>query len=379
MANDQSGEYSRYIQHSGDATRAPESGAATGAGVGAGIGAVVGGLAGILVGLGALAIPGIGPVLAAGPLAAAFAGLAGAGAGAVAGGVTGGLIGVLADMGVPRENAGYFAEGVRRGGTLVVARATDEMAGTARDILNRHSPIDMNERITQWRQSGWKGYQENEGAGLTSAGTITGANMNHDYAKTESDAAIPLTGGTSTSDTDWNRQNYQQTTGETGTTTQGMNQGQSEWHSPDTGTDTNMDDRSTHRTDEEQAHWHDVNQTGDMSTSNRYDQSMSPTGSQPMETNTSPSYGYSEYTTYQEGFRNHFDNSMYAGQYNYDQYEPAYRYGYDLATNSRYHDRNWSDIENEARGYWDERNPGTWDRIKDAVRYAWEEVRNTVD
>jgi hypothetical protein len=352
MANDQSGEYSRYLQHSGEATEAPESGAATGAGVGAGIGAVVGGLAGILVGLGALAIPGIGPVLAAGPLAAAFAGLAGAGAGAVAGGVTGGLIGALADMGVPRENAGYFAEGVRRGGTLVVARATEEMAGTARDILNRHSPIDMNERISQWRQSGWTGYHESEGADLTSVGTTTDADFDSDYASTEASTTIPHTG----SDTEYNRQSYQQT------------------HE-----DVDTSPRDLDQTTEELAHHHDMNETSDTSTSNRYDPSMSQTGSQPMESNTSPSYGYSDYTSYQDSFHNHFDNSMYAGQYSYDQYEPAYRYGYDLATNSRYHDRDWVDIENEAHGYWDERNPGTWDRIKDAVRYAWEEVKSAVD
>ncbi len=69
---------------------------ADGAAAGAGVGAVLGGLAGLLVGIGALAIPGIGPIIAAGPLAAT---LAGAGLGAA----TGGVIGALADAGVPEE------------------------------------------------------------------------------------------------------------------------------------------------------------------------------------------------------------------------------------------------------------------------------------
>src|SRR4028119_1668657 len=81
---------------------------------GAGTGAAIGGLAGLLVSLTALAIPGIGPVLAAGPLAAI---IAGAGIGATAGG----LISGLTRLGVPEDDANYYAEGVRRGRTRISA------------------------------------------------------------------------------------------------------------------------------------------------------------------------------------------------------------------------------------------------------------------
>ncbi len=160
VANDASGEYGRYLssKNAGVPGAGESSEAAAGAGVGAGIGAVIGGLGGLLIGLGALTIPGIGPVIAAGPLAVALTGLAGAGAGAVAGGVAGGILGALADMGVPRETAQYYAEGVRRGGTLVATRTSDDMAERARDIMNSHNPIDINERAGQWRQSGWSGF-----------------------------------------------------------------------------------------------------------------------------------------------------------------------------------------------------------------------------
>jgi stress response protein YsnF len=119
---------------------------------GAGVGAAVGGLGGLLVGLAALAIPGVGPVLAAGPLAAA---LAGAGIGAVAGG----LIGALTDAGVPEEQAGLYAEGVRRGGTLVTVSAADGEADRIVDILERHNPVDIDRRAASWRESGWTGYE----------------------------------------------------------------------------------------------------------------------------------------------------------------------------------------------------------------------------
>ena len=91
---------------------------AEGAGKGAGIGAGVGGTAGLLAGLGLLAIPGLGPVVAAGWLAAAAVG-------AAAGAATGGIVGALTEAGVSEEDAHSYAEGVRRGGTLVSARVAD--------------------------------------------------------------------------------------------------------------------------------------------------------------------------------------------------------------------------------------------------------------
>jgi hypothetical protein len=61
-------------------------------------------------------------------------------------------------MGVSEEEAGSFAEGVRRGGTLVIVEAADGMVDRAYAILNEHGAIDMNERTAQWRQSGWTAY-----------------------------------------------------------------------------------------------------------------------------------------------------------------------------------------------------------------------------
>jgi hypothetical protein len=109
--------------------------AAADAGKGAGIGAAVGGVGGLLTGLGLLAIPGVGPVVAAGWLVATAAGAA---TGAVVGGAAGGLVGSLTGAGVPERDAQFYAEGVRRGGTLVTARVDDARASTAREILQRY-------------------------------------------------------------------------------------------------------------------------------------------------------------------------------------------------------------------------------------------------
>lgn len=141
-----------------------EHAAADGAGTGAVSGTVLGGALGLLVGAGLLAIPGIGPVLAAGPLAASIGTIAatvGAGAlGAGIGAATGGLMGGLVGAGVPQEDAEHYTEGVRRGGTLVTVNTDDSMASMAHDVLQRHNAIDIDERSTQWRSSGWTGFDD---------------------------------------------------------------------------------------------------------------------------------------------------------------------------------------------------------------------------
>ena len=134
-----------------------DSNAAEGAGTAAGIGAVVGGAGGLLTGLGLMAIPGVGPVVAAGWLVATAAGAA---AGAVAGGAAGGIIGGLTSSGVPERDAHFYAEGVRRGGTLVTAKVEDALAPEAEAILKRSNWVDPAERRVSYERQGWTRFDE---------------------------------------------------------------------------------------------------------------------------------------------------------------------------------------------------------------------------
>ena len=129
-----------------DGTDDRAEGAATGAGVGAGLG----GAAGLLAGLGIMAIPGLGPVVAAGWLAATAVG-------ATAGAATGGLVGALTQAGVSGEDAPLYAEGVRRGGTLVTARVPDADRARCESILDQSSVNIVNRRAA-WQKSGWNSY-----------------------------------------------------------------------------------------------------------------------------------------------------------------------------------------------------------------------------
>jgi uncharacterized protein (TIGR02271 family) len=116
----------RDKQQQQDLTEGTGTQAAEGATTGAVSGGVLGGVVGLLAGVGALAIPGIGPIIAGGALAST---LAGAGIGAAAGGI----IGALAGLGVPEEDARHFERGFQQGGVLVTvgAEADAELARAA--------------------------------------------------------------------------------------------------------------------------------------------------------------------------------------------------------------------------------------------------------
>jgi len=141
-------------------TTASSAGADHGHGVvggvvgGAAKGGVIGGLTGLAASLVMLAIPGVGPALAVGPLAAT---LSGATLGATGGGIIGGLTG----LGIPKDEAGYYAEGIRRGSTLVSVNTDDARADAAIAIFNRHNPVDIDERGSHYASTGYTGYNEN--------------------------------------------------------------------------------------------------------------------------------------------------------------------------------------------------------------------------
>jgi len=101
-------------------------------------GAAVGGAAGLLASAGALAIPGIGPIVAAGPIAATLSG-------AVTGGVAGGLI----DWGIPEERGKYYEGKLKEGNVLAVIKTSDDKASQAEDILKKNGAFDVESHETE--------------------------------------------------------------------------------------------------------------------------------------------------------------------------------------------------------------------------------------
>ena len=120
-------------------------------------GAALGGVGGLLAGLGLLAIPGLGPIVAAGWLASTAVG---AGIGAAGGAATGTIVGALKEAGHSDEEAHVYSEGVRRGGTLLSARVDDSLVGAAEDALDRNRSVDYATRGAAYRQDGWSSFDE---------------------------------------------------------------------------------------------------------------------------------------------------------------------------------------------------------------------------
>jgi hypothetical protein len=112
-------------------------------------GAAVGGVAGLVIGIAAFTVPGVGAVVAAGPIAAA---LAGVGLGAM----TGGVYGAIRNIGVPEDEAEYYAEGIRRGGVLVTVETNEYDVERATDIMYQHGAVDIHRRAEEWRSAGWE-------------------------------------------------------------------------------------------------------------------------------------------------------------------------------------------------------------------------------
>jgi hypothetical protein len=124
-------ESSKNLAHEKN-TKAPE-----GATTGVAAGGAAGGALGLLVGLGALAIPGLGPFLAAGPIVSALAGLG-------VGGAVGGMVGALVGMGIPEYEAKRYEGHVKEGGILLSIHCDrSEEVSRAKDILNHTGATDI--------------------------------------------------------------------------------------------------------------------------------------------------------------------------------------------------------------------------------------------
>jgi hypothetical protein len=323
----------------GDDGGAAAGSAADGAVAGAGIGAVLGGLAGLLVGIGALAIPGIGPIIAAGPLAAA---LGGAGIGAVAGGV----IGALVDAGVPEEQAQYYAEGIRRGGTLVTVNASEGMADRATNILNRYGPVDINQRAATWRESGWSGFDADEGAYHDTGYSASFRNFDQDE--------------------DYFRQDFQRNYADSGYDYSyyqpgyrfGYELGNSPQFRGRNWIGTEADARRAWEMQHPNDAWEDFKDSVRRGWE-RFTASVSDFASGD-----------------EDDFRQDFDWNYQGAGRDYEQYRPAYRYGYDLAREDRFRNYGWSDVERDAQNDWQTRFPqNRWTDYRTSVQYGWNRGR----
>ncbi|MFN8455339.1 MAG: YsnF/AvaK domain-containing protein [Anaerolineae bacterium] len=431
VANDASGQYGNQL---GTTTDTTDEGMG-GAGTGAGIGAVLGGVGGLLVGLGALAIPGIGPVIAAGPLVSA---LVSAGVGAGVGALAGGLVGALVDVGVPEEEAGYYAEGVRRGGALVTVNTADDRVAEALSIMEDYDPVDIEQRASEWQQSGWSGFDATRTTPASTPetsmrdrnlyDTSTGNTGPADLEVVEEELQVgkraidrggvrirsyvtekPVEATVRLREEQVNVErrpvNRPADADDLDAFEEGVIEVTAIAEEPVVAKQArvveevvvNKDVQEREETIQDTVRRKDVEVenvgsthmgqrsyeagTGDIGhTANRAWEETKDTARSAWQ-ETKEAVGLApedDYSTYDTRFRQHYNTNYANTGYDYNYYSPAYRYGYNLANNAGYRDRSWAEIEPDIQRSWEERNQGTWERFKDSIRHGWEETKRAV-
>ncbi|MHB0857334.1 MAG: YsnF/AvaK domain-containing protein [Anaerolineae bacterium] len=363
----------------GDGERGRGNKAGEGAGIGAGIGAVLGGAGGLLVGLGLLTIPGIGPVLAAGPLAAALAG-AGIGAGA------GALVGALVGLGIPEEEAEYYAEAIRRGSTLVAVKAQDNMANRALSIMSRFNAVDIEDRAESWRAEGWMPASTDV---RETARQDTGqrATMRRDEGADFEEVQEELRVGKREVDRGGVRvrsHTIEEPVEEDVTLREehvDVQRKPVDRHASENDLGAFQEGSVEFReTAEEPAVEKQARVTEEVHVGKRAQERKETIRDtlRRVEVEVDDISGRSDagdYSKFDNAYRRHFLDTYGTSSHDYGYYEPAYQYGSDLARSNRYSNRDWSDIEMDIRGSWEQQNPGTWDDVKDAIRQGFYAIR----
>jgi uncharacterized membrane protein len=318
----------------------------------AGIGAVLGGFAGLLVGLGALAIPGIGPVIAAGPVVSA---LAGAGLGAV----SGGILAALVDMGIPEEHANIYAEGIRRGGTLVTIRAEDQQVDRVLAILNRYHPVDIAKHSQAWKQKNWSRFDPSGEPLVQKA-----MEYNHPGYRKPAETAAPVVENRPLADTGLRGQAVL-VTGDEPERVRDI----PDLDYGDLG-DQNVKNQKPADVDKDSWHEEDMGRSG-----------IPHTGASSVEIHNPPTASVAkpfrslDWKRYEPIFQDHYQRIFVVRGHDYEYYQPAYQFGYEFAQEPRYRNLDWNSVEPEMRTEWLRRGAqNTWEDIKDAVRYAWDSV-----
>lgn len=369
-----------------------DSSAEDGAGTGAVSGTVLGGALGLLVGTGLLAIPGIGPVLAAGPLAAAIGTLGAAvGAGALGAGIgaaTGGLLGGLVGAGVPEEDANIYAEGVRRGGTLVTVNANDSNADQVVAVLERNSPIDVDMRGSEYRESGWKGFDaasepiSREQPTPSSKVAVGGERVLPVIEEELQVDKREVQRGTVRVHTRVVEKPVEQ---QVTLRDEHVSVERRPVDRPVADTDRDMfkeqsmelSEQSeeavvskTARVVEEVIVEKDVADRVETvrDTVRRTDVDVSEANA-----NAGDARGYDSFAS---DFRSHYQTTYGSSGKAYATYEPGYRYGHGLSDNERYRGKEWQAIEGDVRQDWERQHSDSpWEQVKDSVRYAWDKAR----
>lgn len=299
----------------------------------------------------------------------------------------------LERYGVPGDETHFYAEGLRRGGTLVMVRVHDDDAETAAEIMARHSPVQYEQRMQTYREEGFTGYDADAGAYDEEAmlaererfadekvarmkeveeelkvgkrGYIKGGVRLHKYVDTD---VVEETLRLREEHVDVDRR-----------------------HVDRNATDMDLDDVFEEEVIEmtEYAEEAVVDKTarvvGEVAIGKEIEEHTEVISDtvrktrvevEQLEGDQVSTTGTVDFDTVRGDFRKHYDKTYSTTDYDWNTYEPAYRFGCNLANKQEYRNRRFEDIEPEARRHYVERHDESlWEETKDAVRHAYNRTR----
>lgn len=260
---------------------------------------------------------GIGPLIAAGPLAGRMNGDGSED--------NRSMLEALTGFGIPEQHARLYNEGVRQGSTLVAVTTSDEEANEAAIIMNHHHPVDIDRAIEDWRQGKWQD-AEVDLSGLPG--------MPGDAGQMPPEAL------------DRERFHYANRLGSTG-----EDKMFAEREAQEGGPDTNT------RPDQ-------------VPVDEPIDQAEASGKAGHLDT------GFVEFIPV---FQQHYERTYSQSGHTFEYYQPAYVYGFDLGIDDHYTRKTWDEIEHQARQDWEEKYPQIhWDDFREAAHYGWFTVRNSI-
>jgi uncharacterized protein (TIGR02271 family) len=327
------------------------------------------------------------------------------------------LLDTLVDLGVPYDEAQAYTEGVRRGGALVVVESSDDRAERGMEILRRLHPVDIHERTAQWRHEGWTGYDANAITSTPTSSTATATRSSQEQARSTTRVADK---GARTQRVEGQKEVAIPVVQEDiAIGKREVERGHVRIYS-----------RVTEQPIEESVRLREEKVTverrpadrpatdADFAAAAKEVIEMTETAEEPVVTKrarvveevvvhkdvtehtetvrgtvrhtdidvqrepetvpeTMRGTAPQDFATYDSMCRKHYATAFAGRGGAYTEYEPAYRYGYELRTNERYRGRDWVALEADARRDWELRHPSTWERFKDAIRYGWESLPGT--
>jgi stress response protein YsnF len=325
------------------------------------------------------------------------------------------LLATLPDLGVPSDEAHAYAEGVRRGNALVVVESSDDQAERGMEILRRLHPVDMHARTAQWRQEGWTGADATPIPSTPTSSTAAAPRPSQDPARATTRGAD--TGATTRRgegqeaitipvvDEDLSIGTREVERGHVRIVSRVTEQpveesvrlreetvtverrpvdrpatdadfaaaGKDVIEMTETAEEAVISKRA--RVVEEVVVQKEVTErTETVRGIERHTEVDVQRGPETVS-ETRPVTTPHDFATYDSTFREHYSTAFATSGTAYAAYEPAYRYGYELGTDARYHGRDWAALEAEAHRDWEARHPSTWERFQDAIRYGWNSVR----